>query len=75
LQDSVKACLPSLVWDKHGYLANRKDVFKLLDEHASLRYGSTTNPEDGEATLGTANGSISPQNPLSKSQLCLFSDS
>lgn len=75
LQDSVKACLPSLVWDKHGYLANTDDVFKLLDEHPSLRYGSTTEPDEGEATLRTANGSISPQNPLSNSQLCLFSDS
>ena len=62
-------------FNQHGYLANTYDLPHTVDTRAEILHLSTTDPEEGEATPGAANGSISPQNPLPSSQLCLFSDS
>ena len=76
LQDSLKAVLPKLTSDAHGYLSNTEDIFRLLDNHWSGRYLSTTDPNGEGAPGRAANGSLSPQTfPFQDSQLCLFSDS
>lgn len=53
-------------FNRYGYLANTYDLPYTVDTTIECLYLSTTDLEEGEATLGTANGSISPQNPLPK---------
>lgn len=74
LQDSVKGLEKLLTWDRFGNLSNYEDCLKLLDEHPSRRYVSTTDPDGAGDTRGAANGSLSPQTPLPPEQICLFSD-
>lgn len=76
LQDSVKEAAQNLLFDKHGYVCNEGDILRLLDNHWSSSYLSTTEPRRDGAVSGGANGSISPQPPVpNQLELQCFSDS